>query len=200
MATSRRDTLLNACAAVWAWPLWLGVRLGGATWVVERDVEQWAECIKLDVILRLSPYRRFARCAGSLPEFRSLIHHRIHSAPALVRFVLRHVYRGERTLRLRTQDVGAGLFIQHGIGTMIDAASIGVNCWINQAVTIGPAADGGRPVIGNNVRIAAGARIIGAVTIGDKATIGLNGVVMSDVPAGTVMVTPLAQPLDKVRR
>ena len=39
------------------------------------------------------------------------------------------------------------------------------------------------PVLGNNIFVGAGAKIIGGVTIGDNVTIGANAVVVKDVPA-----------------
>ena len=45
-----------------------------------------------------------------------------------------------------------------------------------------------RPIIGDDVFIGAGAKILGAVTIGDGARIGANAVVVCDVPAGATAV------------
>ena len=44
------------------------------------------------------------------------------------------------------------------------------------------------PVIGNNVDIGAGAKLIGRITIGDNVMIGANVVVRSDVPANSIAV------------
>ena len=41
-----------------------------------------------------------------------------------------------------------------------------------------------RPIIGDDVFIGAGAKILGAITVGDGARIGANAVVVSDVPPG----------------
>ena len=46
----------------------------------------------------------------------------------------------------------------------------------------------GAPVIGSNVYIGAGAKIIGGVTIGDNARIGANCAVTFDVPANATVV------------
>jgi serine O-acetyltransferase len=43
-------------------------------------------------------------------------------------------------------------------------------------------------VIGDDVFIGAGAKILGPVTVGDKALIGANAVVVCDVPAGATAV------------
>ena len=90
------------------------------------------------------------------------------------------------TLYLETGEIGGGLFIQHGFATMVAARSIGENCWINQQVTVGHSGKG-CPVIGNNVMITAGAKVIGDITVGDNVVIGANAVVVKDVEPGAVM-------------
>ena len=84
-------------------------------------------------------------------------------------------------------DIGAGLFIQHGFSTII-MADLGENCWVNQQVTIGHKDKSGRPQIGNNVRITAGAKVLGNIKIGNHVTVGANAVVVKDVPDNCVVV------------
>ena len=85
-------------------------------------------------------------------------------------------------------QIGGGLFLPHTVGTILGAELIGNNVTILQGVTLGTAEpDRGftvslRPVIGNNVLIGAGAKIIGRVTVGDYAKVGANAVVLQDVP------------------
>jgi len=72
-------------------------------------------------------------------------------------------------------------------------ASIGDNVVIFQQVTIGSNTLNGRnskgsPVIGNNVYIGAGAKIIGNIIIGDNCRIGANAVVYEDMPPNSVAV------------
>lgn len=79
-------------------------------------------------------------------------------------------------------SIGKGLKINHGISTVVGArVVIGSNCLIHQGVTLG-AKDGYRPLIGDNVTVYAGAKIIGNVSVGDNAVIGANSVVLKDVP------------------
>ena len=96
----------------------------------------------------------------------------------------------------RSENFGAGTYIQHGIATIISAKKVGENCWINQQVTIGYNDSNkygfGQPVIGNNVRVSAGAKVCGDIIVGDGSTIGLNAVVVKDVPAhSTVIPSPM---------
>jgi serine O-acetyltransferase len=65
---------------------------------------------------------------------------------------------------------------------------MGRNCSIIAAVTIGMRNSWDFPEIGNEVFIGAGARVLGAIRIGDGAVIGANAVVISDLPAGATAV------------
>ena len=55
-------------------------------------------------------------------------------------------------------------------------------------MTIGFDRPNSRPVLGDRVSVHAGAKVLGAVTIGDGARIGANAVVLTDVPAGCTAV------------
>jgi len=92
------------------------------------------------------------------------------------------------SLYIYADNIGKGLFIQHGFATIIAAKSIGENCWINQQVTIGYSNDTDMPTLGNGVTINAGAKVIGNVTIGDNSVVGANAVVVKNVPANCTVV------------
>lgn len=63
------------------------------------------------------------------------------------------------TLYINTRNIGHRLYIQHGFATVISAKSVGDDCWINQQVTIGYTFDSEPVVIGNGVRVSAGAKV-----------------------------------------
>jgi serine O-acetyltransferase len=82
-------------------------------------------------------------------------------------------------------EIGRNFVIDHFGGIVISGyAKFGDNCRIRNGVVIGlqrvdePAA----PVIGNNVDIGAGAKVLGPIKIGDNVVIGANAVVIRDVP------------------
>jgi len=91
-----------------------------------------------------------------------------------------------------TATIGRRLQIEHyGAIILHGGVVIGDDCLIRQGVTIGNAgrnAPQGAPKLGNRVEIGAGAKLIGAITVGDDAVIGANAVVISDLPAGCLAV------------
>jgi serine O-acetyltransferase len=87
----------------------------------------------------------------------------------------------------RGADFGPGFVLIHAMGVVINGAVRGgAHVYIEHQVTIG-AERRRSPIIGNHVFIGAGAKIIGAVTIGDGARIGANAVVVHDVPPHTTV-------------
>ena len=80
-------------------------------------------------------------------------------------------------------SIGGGLRLPHPNGVVIHSdAIVGNNCMIMQQVTIGQLAATGAPKIGNAVYIGAGAKVLGAICLGDHAAIGANAVVLINVP------------------
>jgi serine acetyltransferase len=114
------------------------------------------------------------------PEFRSLFYHRIGRDSISLR-ILRLVFPGQSGLFFGAGPIGPGLFLEHAFATIIEARSIGKHCHIYQQVTIGHT-EKGSPVIGDNVRVFAGALVFGDITVGDNAIIGAGSVVNKSVP------------------
>src|SRR5436190_8576085 len=89
--------------------------------------------------------------------------------------------------------IGRNLFIDHGFSVIGETAEIGNNVTIYQNVTLGGTNPtngiGGKrhPTIRDNVIIGSGAQIIGPITIGERARIGANAVVIEEVPEGATM-------------
>ena len=88
--------------------------------------------------------------------------------------------------------IGTGFFIDHGMGVVIgETAEIGTNCLLYQGVTLGGTGKekGKRhPTLANNVTVGAGAKILGAITIGNNAVIGANSVILKPVPDNAISV------------
>jgi serine O-acetyltransferase len=83
-------------------------------------------------------------------------------------------------------QIGPGLFIPH-VGVRVHGnTKIGADCTIHQVCTVGAGPRLGGATIGDHVAIGCHSSIIGAVRIGDCATIAPNSLVISDVPAGAM--------------
>jgi serine O-acetyltransferase len=136
--------------------------------------------------------------ALSYPGLHAIILHRfahgLHQAgiPFLPR-VLSHFSRWLTGVEIHPgATIGKGLFIDHGMGLVIgETSEIGDNVTLHQGVTLGGTGkDKGKrhPTLGNNVYVGVGAKILGAVTVGDFARIGAGAVVLNDVPAHSTAV------------
>ncbi|GAB4581717.1 MAG: hypothetical protein Fur0022_44670 [Anaerolineales bacterium] len=80
-------------------------------------------------------------------------------------------------------EIGPGLTFYHGMGVVIGKfTTIGSRVTICQGVTTGS----GRPKIGDDVILWAGAKVLGNVTVGEASEVAANAVVISDVPANCV--------------
>ena len=88
----------------------------------------------------------------------------------------------------RGAEFGPGFVLIHSQGIVINGTVRGgQRICVEHQVTIG-AERNATPVLGNDIFIGAGAKIIGAVEIGDGSLIGANAVVVDDVPAFATVV------------
>ncbi len=82
--------------------------------------------------------------------------------------------------------IGKRFFIDHGAGVVIgETAEIGNDVTLYHGVTLGGTTwnkEKRHPTLGNNVVIGAGAKVLGAIVLGDKVRVGANSVVVKDVP------------------
>jgi serine O-acetyltransferase len=88
--------------------------------------------------------------------------------------------------------LGQGVFIDHATGVVIgETAEVGDNVTIYHGVTLGGTSLDRvkrHPTVGDNVTIGAGAKVLGAITIGAGSQIGANSVVVKPIPPGAVVV------------
>ena len=91
-------------------------------------------------------------------------------------------------------EIGGGLYFPHTQGTVIGANKIGVNATIYHNVTFGARevdlsySESSRPTVGDNVIVGAGAKVLGAVTLGHGSRVGANAVVLEHVADGATVV------------
>ncbi len=116
-----------------------------------------------------------------------------HRAPLLGRFVS-HLGQFLTGIEIHPgARIGRRVVIDHGMGVVIgETAEVGDDCTLYHQVTLGTTTTvRGRkrhPTIGRGVIIGAGAKVLGAFTVGDNARIGANAVVVEPVAAGTTVV------------
>ena len=88
-------------------------------------------------------------------------------------------------------EIGSNFVIDHFGGIIVNGSTrFGNNCRIRSGVVIGlkHANQSAAPAIGNNVDFGAGAKALGAITIGNNVLIGTNAVVTKDVPDNSIAV------------
>jgi serine O-acetyltransferase len=99
--------------------------------------------------------------------------------------------------------LGAGLFIDHATGVVIgETAEVGEDVTLYHGVTLGGSGrDTGKrhPTIGDRVIIGAGAKILGAIKVGDDSRIGANAVVVKEVPSSSVVIGVPGQVISRSR-
>ncbi|MBM3137745.1 MAG: serine O-acetyltransferase [Chloroflexi bacterium] len=97
--------------------------------------------------------------------------------------------------------IGQRFFIDHGMGVVIgETAEIGDDVTMYHGVTLGGVSThkGKRhPTIGNDVVIGAGAKILGAIKIGNGSRVGANAVVVDEIPPDSVVVGVPGHPVHK---
>jgi serine O-acetyltransferase len=106
---------------------------------------------------------------------------------------LSHVSRAVTGIEIHpAARLGPGLFIDHGMGIVIgETAEVGRNVTLLQGVTLGGTSvrrEKRHPTLGDGVVVGAGAKIIGAFTIGAGSRIGAGSVVVREVPPNSVVV------------
>ncbi|MBA1196563.1 2,3,4,5-tetrahydropyridine-2,6-dicarboxylate N-acetyltransferase [Pseudomonas fluorescens] len=87
--------------------------------------------------------------------------------------------------------VGRNFIIDHFGGIVISGyARFGDDCRIRNGVVVGlkNVSEPIAPIIGNNVDIGAGAKVLGNIRIGNNVVIGCNAVVLIDVPDDALAV------------
>ncbi len=88
--------------------------------------------------------------------------------------------------------IGKRFFIDHGMGVVIgETTEVGDDVTLYQGVTLGGTSlkkVKRHPTVGNNVVVGSGAKVLGALKIGDNSKIGSGSVVIRDVPENSTVV------------
>ncbi len=110
--------------------------------------------------------------------------------PPLKLLLLRYRYKYGIAIPEYTK-IGPGFFINRFGNIMINGdAIIGANCNVTHGSMLGQMNRGpnqGSPILGDDVFLAAGSKVIGKITIGNRAAVGANAVVTKPVPDDAVV-------------
>ena len=156
--------------------------------LIKMDVARWNQIdgISFGMFEALNWYMTYKK------EFRNLIQHRLknptRSFTAMVHFAIaRLLWKPMDSLYIYTEDIGGGLYIQHGFATIITARKIGENCRIYQQVTIGYKNGALPPVLEDNVSVTCGAKVLGDITMCSGSIAAAGAVVVKDVPQNAIV-------------
>lgn len=88
--------------------------------------------------------------------------------------------------------IGRRFFIDHGAGVVIgETAIVGDDVTLYHGVTLGGTTwSGGKrhPTLEDGVLVGAGAKVLGPITVGARARVGANSVLIADVPPGMTVI------------
>lgn len=159
---------------------------------LKSDVDIWVHNLRISD--QISFARQILILLANSKEFRNLLYFRLQTFIGRrnigfrwLLWLMRAMIRPVPDLFIWTPEIGEGLFIAHGNGTFIGARKIGKRCFVHHQVSIGYDFYNA-PVIGDNVYIGVGAKIIGDIKVGSNVKIGANAVVIKDIPDNCTVV------------
>lgn len=148
-------------------------------------------------------------------DYWAVVFHRLQEflveMPAGIRHVLKAIIwclkpiiEGMTGARIKAgASIGPGFVVFNSFGVLISAnAVIGENCTVYSGVFIAHKANdksAGVPIIGNDVVLMSGCKILGGLRVGNDAMIGANSVVFTDVPMSTIATGVPAKRLRKIK-
>lgn len=99
--------------------------------------------------------------------------------------------------------IGRRFVIDHGMGVVIgETTEIGDDVMLYQGVTLGGTSrekEKRHPTLQDGVVVGAGAKVLGAVTVGTGARIGAGAIVVRDVPPGATVVGVAGRVIERRR-
>ena len=149
--------------------------------LLKQDLQRWCDAEKRKCSLVSAIYLWL-----KYDEFKCLVNYRLKSTKMSLFCKILSFVEKRHNLYIYADYIGGGFMPFHAFSTIIHAKKLGRNCTVFQNVTIGYNG-GGKPTLGDNVTIYAGAVVIGGVDIGDNVEIGANAVVTKNIPANCIV-------------
>ena len=160
--------------------------------IIDEDMEAWAK-YRCGLIGKNSTGRLVSLLTNQ-KDFRTQFYLRIGKARVFLRLLLPDI----KCYSFEGCEIGGGWVLMHGFGVVLNGgATIGKNCTMYHGVTIGTIDMKTFPVIGDDVFIGAGAKILGNVKVGNHVKIGAGAIVVDDVPDNYTVVGSKAKVLSK---
>jgi serine acetyltransferase len=212
-ATSARSSLRQALREVLDYNFQLGERtlwMASVDW--QRSIAKFQRYSRADRLFHIAfcwewwavaQYRLYnwahRRALPGLDRYPSLRRLLFLQQAALLRFcyMTSKIVEGLSGARLAGEaEVGPGLLLMHtgscGIGVGV---RIGANFTMHQDANVMATAREGWTVLGDNVVLYSGARVLGPLNVGDNVRIGANSVVLHDLPSGCLALGAPAKPV-----
>lgn len=190
---SKLRLLFTAANYIRTLPVYLSVLTSPHREIIEKDFNRWWKICSgmMDPVSVKTRFKALNWLLLYKPEYRSLLLHRFRRNPktiaSVIQFVVtRILWKPLESLYIETEDIGGGLFIQHGFSTIICAERLGENCWINQQVTIGYV-ETECPILEDNVMVNCGAKVLGGITMKRNSRAAAGAVVVKDVPENAIV-------------
>lgn len=142
------------------------------------DFNAWRNLYKIN---HFTKYKAFCKLMHN-SEYRFVFYYRQS-------IVIRYIFNFFKTYYKYINIIimrGWGLLVFHGYSTIVVANTIGKNFNLYQNVTIGYHKNG-KPSIGDNVMICAGAVVAGNIKIGNNVKIGANATVFQDITDNSIV-------------
>lgn len=167
--------------------------------LIEKDIEAWKETKagKKDILFSILDYKILIVWIYRISYF---LYQKGYSRLARFAAAMNLMLFGiEIGIHVK---IGGGFRVHHPVGIVLGAQMIGENFNVFAGAGCGGASPENReqPVIGNNVFLYAGAKVLGDITIGDNVVIGANAVVLQSVPANYMAVGVPARVLPRTEK
>ncbi len=172
---------------------------------IKKDVNAWKKQFKIDE----SFFYALINFLVNFKDFRNLYYYRLkYAAKDKNKFIvlrvlitifllLSELFLKKIDTLLISGEIGGGLVLVHAFYSIISPEKMGENCKIWHEVTIGYR-NYKAPIIGDNVFISPGAKIVGEIVIESNSKIGPNALVLDNIPKNSIVVSEKSKLLNIV--
>lgn len=176
-----------------SFPVWLICIILGVDKILCEDMEGYRYSVGGGTRQNLKRFKLFNRITAKRKLFHNIVQFRIKNKSKLLSYMVEIFLPIKKDLEISQGEIGCGLTIFHGHGSVIVCKKAGKNLTVYQGATIGKNSKDNNdrnamPIIGDNVTVYTNAVVAGNIVIGDNVEIGAGTVVMKDVPSNTVVI------------